>query len=125
MSSRKQSGEKLRRLTVSHDGGESWEPYRLARDLVTPACMGSLIRKGALLVHSLPNSESSRKDGAILVSRDEGESWERVYTITPDGFAYSSLTKLADGTVACLYEADGYKTIRLAVIPNEALETKT
>ncbi len=119
MSSRNQSGDKLRRLTVSRDGGETWETYRLAEDLVTPACMGSVIRKGELLVHSLPNTESSRKDGAILVSRDEGESWERVHTITPDGFAYSSLTQLVDGSVACLYEADGYKTICLARIPEE------
>jgi len=121
MSSRNQSGGKRRRLTVSRDGGESWDPYRIANDLVTPQCMASVIRHGDLLVHSLPNSERGRKDGAILVSRDEGESWERVHTITPGGFAYSSLTQLADGTVACLYEANGYKTIRLARIPEEAL----
>ncbi len=118
MSSRNQVGDKVRRITVSHDGGETWEPYRLAEDLVTPQCMASVIRKGDLLVHSLPNS-SGRKDGAIFVSRDEGESWERVHTITPDGFAYSSLTEMADGRIACLYEADGYKAIRLAVIPED------
>lgn len=123
MSSRNQSGKKLRRMTVSRDGGETWEPYRLAGDLVTPQCMASVIRKGDLLVHSLPNS-GSRKDGAILISRDEGENWERVHTITPGGFAYSSLTEMVDGRIACLYEANGYKTIRLAVIPDEAFGEK-
>tara|TARA_R110002096_G_scaffold195930_1_gene378587 strand:- start:1260 stop:2600 length:1341 start_codon:yes stop_codon:yes gene_type:complete len=118
MSSRNQSGENLRRLTISQNGGETWEPYRLAEDLVTPQCMASVIRKGDLLVHSLPNS-SSRRDGAIFASRDEGESWGRVHTVTPGGFAYSSLTQLADGSIACLYEAGGYKTIRLARIPEE------
>lgn len=119
MSSRNQSGAKMRRLTVSHDGGESWEPYRLAEDLVTPQCMASVIRKGDLLVHSLPNS-SRRKDGAILISRDEGGTWNRVHTVTPGGFAYSSLTLLEDGTLACLYEADGYNSIRIAFIPESA-----
>jgi len=118
MSSRNQAGAKLRRLSVSHDGGETWKPYRLAEDLVTPQCMGSVIRKGDLLVHSLPNSEG-RRDGAILVSRDEGDNWERVHTITPDGFSYSSLSVLPDGTVVCLYEAAGYQSIRLATIPEE------
>lgn len=119
MSSRNQVGEKLRRLTVSQDGGETWAPYRLAADLVTPQCMASVIRKGDLLVHSLPNS-SGRRDGAILVSRDEGDTWKRVHTVTPGGFAYSSLTLLTDGTVACLYEADRYDSIRLAVVPDSA-----
>lgn len=120
MSSRNQSGPKRRRLTVSRDGGETWEPYRLADDLVTPQCMASVIRKGDLLVHSLPNSEGGRKNGSILVSRDEGETWECVHIVTPGGFAYSSLTQLADGSVACLYEANGYKTIRLARVPDSA-----
>ena len=121
MSSRNQAGNKQRRLTVSRDGGESWEPYRLAADLATPQCMASVIRKGDLLVHSLPNS-GSRKNGAILVSKDEGQTWERVHTITPSGFAYSSLTQLPDGSIACLYEADGYQTIRFALIPEEVFE---
>lgn len=118
MSSRNQAGPKLRRLTISRDGGETWAPYRLAEDLVTLACMGSIIRKGNLLVHSLPNSPS-RKDGAILVSRDEGKNWERVHTITPQGFAYSSLTLLSNDSVACLYEAEGYQSIRFTLVPEE------
>jgi sialidase-1 len=121
MSSRNQVGDKFRRITVSHDGGETWEPYRLAKDLVTPQCMASVIRKGDLLVHSLPNA-SGRRDGAIMISRDEGESWERVHTITPEGFAYSSLSLLTEGSVVCLYEGDGYQTIRLARIPDAVFE---
>ena len=119
MSSRNQSGEAKRRLTVSRDGGETWAPYRLADDLVTPACMAGLIRHGDLLIHSLPNTTKERKDGAILISRDEGRTWRRVYTIDPGPFAYSSLTELADGTVACLYEAGGYQSIRFVRIPEE------
>jgi hypothetical protein len=92
---------------------------RIADDLVTPQCMASVIRHGDLLVHTLPNSKKGRKDGAILISRDEGKTWSRVHTVTPGAFGYSSLTKLADGTIACFYEADGYKSIRLARIPVE------
>lgn len=35
----------------------------------------------------------------------------------PEGYAYSCLTELPDGTIGCLYEGPGYKTIRFARLP--------
>ena len=116
MSSRSQGGTR-RRLALSRDAGETWEPYRLAGDLVTTACMGSVIRHRGALLHSIPNAADGRRNGTVLRSLDEGNTWRHHVTITPGFFAYSSLTVLADGRAACLYEADGYGSIRFVALP--------
>lgn len=121
-SARNQGGTK-RKLAVSQDGGETWTNYRLADELVSPACMASVIRysepsegsKGSLL-HSLPFGKG-RKNGMIFSSLDDGASWKAVAQVQPSGFAYSCLVKLKSGAVGCLYEGTGYKEIRFAVFP--------
>ena len=123
-SARNQGGSK-RKLAVSGDGGKTWSAYRLADDLVTPACMASVIRyswpekgKPGLLLHSLPHGKG-RSNGQLFASRDEGKTWKPVAAIQPKGFAYSCLVVMKNGDVGCLYEGAGYKEIRYAVVPAE------
>ena len=50
----------------------------------------------------------------IRMSRDDGKTWPFARVIAPGSAAYSSLAVLADRSVGCLYEADGYKRIVFA-----------
>ena len=118
MSSRSHDGGGYRKLATSSDGGASWSAHRFATELRTPACMSSIIRyawptakQSGLLLHSLPHTKRSRSNGTIFYSRDEGKSWTAGPVIQPNGFAYSSLIKLPNGDVGCLYETGGYRKI--------------
>ncbi len=112
------SSQPYRRLTVSRDGGVTWSPERFAKDLMTPPCMSSVVRQrlpeedqAGLLVHSLPNTQRSRSNGTLFVSRDEGATWEKLRVIEPNDFAYSCLARLPNGDIGCLYETERYRKI--------------
>jgi sialidase-1 len=130
-SARNQGGG-LRKLAVSRDAGESWSPYRLQQELVTPACMASVVRyswpeddKPGVLLHSIPFSKKGRENGAVLVSYDDGTTWPVSSVIEPGAFAYSCLAVLKDGSVGCLYEGGGYRDIRFARFPLSSLSRKS
>ena len=121
-SARNQGGAR-RKLAVSRDGGKTWGAYSEHPQLVTPACMGGLLRYAwpegdnpGVLVHSLPYGKG-RSNGVILLSRDDGKTWPRKRTLETGAFAYSCLARLKDGSIGCLYEAGGYRTIRFARFP--------
>ncbi len=121
-SARNQGGTR-RKLAVSRDGGRTWGAYAEHSQLVTPACMGGLLRyawpegdKAGVLVHSLPYGRS-RSNGVILLSRDDGKTWPERRVLDPGAFAYSCLARLHDGSIGCLYEAGGYKQIKFARFP--------
>ena len=108
--SRNQGGERFRKKTISHDGGETWSPINIDRTLPSVACMGSVI-KGPVkddgtwdLWASFP-SDAGRKDGQIAVSQDNGRSW-RIMKVIPGPFAYSALQVSPDQkSLLCLMKA--------------------
>ncbi|MFT5131511.1 MAG: N-sulfoglucosamine sulfohydrolase, partial [Rhodothermales bacterium] len=120
--SRNQGGERFRKKSISRDGGESWSALDIDRGLPSVACMGSVI-KGPLkadgswdLWASFP-SKAGRKDGQIVVSRDNGATWQ-VAKVIPGAFAYSALQVAPDQQhLLCLYESEGYRTQTLLIIP--------
>lgn len=122
MSARLQDGTAERILTRSDDGGKTWTPARLESSLKTPPCMSSLVSRveadgtSATLYHTLPNTETERKNGQLFRSTDCGETWTRDQGIYPGGFAYSALVVLNNGRLGCLYERDDYKTISYVVL---------
>ncbi len=112
--SRNQGGEKYRKLSRSRDGGKTWTPLRVHRDLPSVACMGSLI-KGPVkedgtwdLWASFP-SNAGRRDGRIAVSHDNGKNW-RIVKVVHGPFAYSAL-QIAPSKkhLLCFYEAENYR----------------
>ena len=56
-----------------------------------------------------------------VYSDDAGKSWPVKRVLYPGSFAYSVLTKFPDGTLGCLFEADGYGRIVFARFPLEWL----
>ena len=127
LDSRQFAGAKVRRNTVSRDGGKTWSPVQETPDLTDPSCMASTLRysfaevtTAGRLLHSGPDS-ARRERGTICLSRDEGKSWPVKRVLYPGPFAYSVLTRFSDGTVDCLFEADNYGRIVFARFPLEWL----
>ena len=66
------------------------------------------------LLFSNPASKAARDTGTIRLSYDEGKTWSVAKLLYAGGFAYSCLTRLADGRIGCLFERDDYATLTFA-----------
>ncbi len=117
---RRWSGKPLRKTSVSHDGGATWSKVEDIAELMDPSCMGSVLRytdptdgRKSRLLYSGPQS-ARRENGAIFVSYDEGATWPTKRVLCPGSFGYSCLVALPDGSLGCLYEADGARRIVFA-----------
>jgi sialidase-1 len=126
---RRWAGKAVRKSAVSQDGGNTWSEVEDAPDLVDPGCMGSVIRyeqtgapKKARLLYSGPQSQG-RDHGTVSVSYDEGKTWPVKKVILPGPFAYSCMAQLPDGSIACLYEADGTQRVGLIRFGMDWLES--
>lgn len=114
----------LRRTSISEDGGATWGPVVFDPALVEPVCQASLRRydwpeggKPGILLFSNPAHPARRVNLTVRLSRDEGKTWAQAWTLHAGPSAYSCLAVLADGRVACLYEAGKahpYESIVLA-----------
>jgi sialidase-1 len=117
LNSRSFQGNKNRKLAISDDGGQSWSPLKDHEQLPEPQCMGSMLRFSwpedgqNCILYSGPGGQNARKEGTLRWSFDEGKTWPHKRLVYPGGFAYSCLTKMKDGSVGLLFEADGYKRI--------------
>ena len=76
---------------------EHWTKPQNATDLLTPVCQGSVISyKGSAdtreaLYFSHPYSTTSRHNGTILASDDNGVTFPRRLQLWPGGFGYTGL----------------------------------
>jgi sialidase-1 len=110
-------GDKLRKVSISRDGGETWSTTHSDATLIEPVCQGSLLRhpgSGAgadLLLFSNPASQTGRVNGTVRLSRDEGLTWPASRVLYAGPFAYSCLASLPDGSIGCLFERDATSKI--------------
>jgi len=117
---RRWSGKPVRKTCVSTDGGVTWSKVEDAPGLADPGCMASVLRYTdpadggrSRILFSGPQS-IRRENGTVFISYDEGKTWPIKRVLCNSSFAYSCLTALPDGTIGCLYEADGTKKIVFA-----------
>lgn len=121
-----------RGIATSTDGGQTFTPLAVDRALPCPLCQGSLVRYAepdasgpGLLLFSNPRPPAGTVDGpnrsrvdlTVRLSRDDGRTWPVARRLHAGPAAYSSLARLADGTILCLYEAGTeryHEGIRLA-----------
>jgi sialidase-1 len=103
-----------RAIAFSSDGGESFDkPFAAEPDITTPVVQNSVLRLTArdrgdarnVLVYSCPGHPAQRRDLTILLSTDEGRSWQDRTLIHPGPAAYSDLVKLDSDRVGVLFEA--------------------
>lgn len=98
----------------SADRGQTWGKAYFETELKDPACNGDIIRYSystdegsegkSRLLHSLPESTTTRENVTIYLSEDDGETWPIKKRLVDGYSAYSSLTVLSDGTIGALVE---------------------
>lgn len=130
LDTRQFGGARVRKTSVSRDGGRSWSPVAEVPELTDPSCMASTLRysfpgdgQPGWLLHSGPDSVK-RERGTVYLSRDDGKSWPVKRVLYPGPFAYSVLCRFADGTAGCLFEADNYGRIVFARMDTDWLDLK-
>jgi sialidase-1 len=122
------SSTPARKIAFSPDGGETWTPLADDDELMVTPCMSSLLRytdpldsDTSRILFASPGSSSSRVNGTIRISYDNCETWTVAKTLYPGGYAYSCLTILPDGSIACFFERDGYQHMTLGIFSLEWL----
>ena len=127
MNSRNQRGDvRARVVSISSDGGTTWETTCFDRALIDPVCQGSLLRmdtkSGKHILAFCNAADTHKRDNLTLrISYDDGKTWEKRILLAkaPDGYmgdysAYSDLAELDEGRVGILYEKDSYSRIVFA-----------
>ncbi len=121
LNARNGQGNKVRKITVSADGGNTWAPLRDDPTLIEPVCQGSIFRYSdpldggrSRILFCNPACATARRNGTVRLSYDEGQTWPISRVLAPGEFGYCCLASLPDGTILCLFEREGWKTICLA-----------
>ncbi|GHD04425.1 exo-alpha-sialidase [Zhihengliuella salsuginis] len=114
MNSRDSGRSGFRKVAVSTDGGHSYGPVRLERQLVDPTNNAHITRmhpdapegsdEAAMLLYTGSNHPTSRENVTARVSCDDGETWPGARTIRHGFSAYSVATALDDGRFGVFYE---------------------
>ena len=115
LNSRDNAGAGGRKVAISKDGGETWGPISYNSTLKDPRNNASIARmypeaalgsqQAKMLLFSNANS-SSRDNGTIRYSCDDGATWSAGKQFKSGYMAYSTVTALSDGTFGLLYEGD-------------------
>ncbi len=147
LNSRSYRGKACRGISLSKDGGATWEPTYDDPALVESVCQASLIRNSwlkaptqglsetsntptrsvseGLLIFSNPAVPKGRSHLTVRVSLDEGKTWPYSRLICEGSSAYSALAALPSGEIGLLYERDDYKHLTLARFSAAWLMEKT
>ncbi len=114
----------VRAAAWSADEGLHWQPLRLDDQLPDPVCQGSVLFAGDALYFSNAADSKERQRLTVRRSTDGGETWSAGTAIRPGPAAYSDLTELRDGRLACLYESgeqDAYEGIFLTILSTDEI----
>ncbi len=131
MNSRNQAKDvKERIVSVSSDGGATWDTTYFDQQLVDAVCQGSILdigtSKGKKILAFCNAADSLERDNLTLrISFDDGRTWKKSYVIYKgDGSkkagygyaAYSDIVQLGRKKIGVLYEKDHYSSIVFTVV---------
>ena len=128
MNSRNQRGDKRERIvSISSDGGATWDTTYFDHALPDPVNQGSILtigKKGGKAIIAFCNAaDTQRRDNLILrISYDEGKTWKKNFVIAKsandkgDYSAYSDLVNVSNKEIGILYEKDNYSKIVFTVV---------
>lgn len=126
MNSRNQKGDvRARIVSISSDGGATWDTTYFDHTLIDPVCQGTILNIGKkkgknILAFCNAASISKRDNLTVRISFDEGKTWAKNFSIyksqaeTNERFdfaAYSDLVKLNKRNIGVLFEKDNYSKI--------------
>ncbi len=123
MSSRNQQlNPKQRVISVSNDGGATWQSSAADPNLPDPINQGSVLSwkkgKNFVLAHINAADEKNRDNLTLRLSKDKGKTWyfTKLIAKAPEGYkgaysAYSDIVLMKPKLVGILYEKDNYKDI--------------
>jgi sialidase-1 len=123
LNSRSYRGKACRGISLSQDGGATWQPTYDDPALVESVCQASLIRyawltekknSNGILLFSNPAVPKGRNHVTVRASLDDGKTWPYARLICEGSSAYSTLAVLPSGEIGLLYERDDYKHLTLA-----------
>ncbi|QDW63780.1 exo-alpha-sialidase [Oerskovia sp. KBS0722] len=124
MNSRDSAGSKYRKVAFSQDGGHTYGPVTLDRQLPDPTNNGSVSRlypdapegsaEAKMLLFSNSNSTTGRENVTVRLSCDDGATWPGFRVVNPGSGAYSTLSPIGDGRFGLLYETQGMNAISFA-----------
>lgn len=120
MNSRNQTG-KYRVVSLSKDGGATWDTTFIDNNLPDPICEGSLLnigtKKGKSVLAFCNNVSQHNRDSLTLqISFNEGKTWKKKFLIDPKNSGYSDIVKTSNKEIGILYEADDYKEIMFTLV---------
>lgn len=123
MNSRNQRGDvRARIVSISSDGGATWDTTYFDSTLIDPVNQGSLLtvgkKKGKHILAFSNAAHTKRRDNLTLrISFDDGKTWAKSIVVDKskdekgDYTAYSDLVKIDNNTIGILYERNGYTEI--------------
>lgn len=124
LNSRNQQGDiRSRIVSLSSNGGQSWDTSYYDPQLPDPVNQGTLLNLGyhngkAILAFCNAASTTRRDSLTLRISMDEGKTWSREWLIDAapidskgDYTAYCDLVIIDKRTIGILYERKGYKEI--------------
>ena len=119
--------QRKRQVALSDDGGLTWAEQRFDEALIEPICQAAIERfswpdqtNRSVILFSNPASTNRRSHITLRASLDEGRTWTLSRALHLGPSAYSDLAVLANGRIACLYEAGEekpYQSIVFADVP--------
>ncbi|TPE43905.1 sialidase family protein [Pontibacter mangrovi] len=123
MNIRNQQGDvRSRIVSISSDGGATWDTTYFDQQLPDPVNQGSILnigkKKGKAILAFCNAADTQRRDNLTLrISYDEGKTWPEQHVIAKspnnekDYAAYSDLVKVGKKAIGVLYEKNGYGQI--------------
>ncbi|UQA96752.1 sialidase family protein [Streptomyces halobius] len=125
------SSTKKRLVAFSRDGGLSYGTPVADGTLIDPVNNAAILRydptarpdraRAHWLLFSNTASTTARENLTVRLSCDDGRSWPVSRVVAPGPSAYSTLTRLKDGTFGLLYESGPYKKITFVRFDGEWL----
>ncbi len=128
LSSRNQRlSPKQRIISISHDGGQTWDSSAPDPNLPDPVNQASVLswKKGRkfILAHINAADEAQRNNLTLRLSKDGGKTWyfNKLISRAPAGHkgaysAYSDIVLLNRKKIGVLYEKDNYKEIVFSAV---------
>ena len=115
LNSRDSAGSRFRKVAYSTDGGQTYGPLTLDRQLIDPTNNGSITRlypdvaqgsaQAKRLLFTNSASQAARENVTARVSCDDGTTWPGRRVLRSGFSAYSTAARLDSGQLGVFYEA--------------------